>query len=174
MKSLFGVSHNAKIALIPVLAGILYLVLPKSSTKDKAGAATPTKVATESHRHKRTIRPPNPEAHAKEPIVWPEIRLEDLSGADPFDRRRMFPEQAIDPASATDIEKETFVSLNGEAGENASPFKTIAIQAIYESPQGVIAIIDGRMIHVGDRLEDGREVVGIYSDHIQVTTQSID
>jgi hypothetical protein len=172
MKSTFGGSPYVKVALIPILAGTLYLVWPKPAAKESV--ATATKSASDAGREKRTKRPSKPNTPVREPITWPKIRLEELSGANPFDRRQVFPEPAVEAVSASPIEGQKLVSLNSPLLGETAPLESIEIQAIYESPQGVVAIIGDRMIHVGDRLEDGREVLSIHSDHILVSLQAID
>ncbi len=159
-----------KIGMIPCLLGILYFVLPgKPPTPD--GIATQQK----SEPHGLPNSEPSQKSEGNESDAkaqWPAFQLSDLESVDPFDRRMIFPELSRTAASDPNaVDRQSLVAINSLPA--ASKSEPIKVQAVFQSPQGIAALVGDRVIHVGDQLADGTHVIGITPEQLVVAMPSI-
>ncbi len=156
-----------KIGMIPFLLGILYFVFPgKPPTLD--GNINESKTGPTESESSRI--PEVKELVAK--AQWPEYQLNDLKNVDPFDRSMIFPELSRSAASdPSALDRQSLVAINNSLA--ASKIEPIKVQAIFQSPQGIAALVGDRVVHVGDQLEDGTLVTEITSEQLVVAMPSI-
>jgi len=152
-----------KIGLIPLFGGILYYVLPgKQFVSDETATDPKSAVANSPATGKRSEQPDGRDFVSKR--EWPEFQLNELGNVDPFDKRMIFPESAPNFSDPSDSDKQTLVSTIGRSG--ASRLENIKVQAVFQSPKGITALVGENVIHVGDLLQDGTQVNGITPEHL--------
>ena len=152
-----------KIGLIPLFGGILYYVLPgNQSVPDNTANNPKNAVANSLTTGKRSEQPDGRDFVSKQ--EWPEFQLNELGNVDPFDKRMIFPESAPKRSDTSDSDKQTLVSTIGRSG--ASSLENIKVQAVFQSPKGIAALVGEHVIHVGDLLQDGTQVIGITPEHL--------
>ncbi|MCY2984072.1 MAG: hypothetical protein NTY15_10620 [Planctomycetota bacterium] len=173
MKKAWSKLDYLKIGMIPLLGGILYVVLPRNeigpgATASKAKILSDTVTSPKSKPSEHSV--------ASEPVStkkWPAFALGEFENVDPFDRRRIFPD--LSPkAPISDSVVSGFPSLVDAPGvPPKNSFTPIKIQAVFQSPKGIAALVGERVIHVGDRLEDGTEVIDITPEQLIVAPMSV-
>jgi hypothetical protein len=169
-----------KLGLIPVLAGVLYLVLydGATSTADHAAKQDPattkapdlTVEAETTHRIDENNSPPRM-ARDLQPTL-PLKRDEEVAEVDPFDRRMIFPEKesanTLDPLIANDDR-----SLVSSTGAKSISTATLKVQVVFQTRDGISAMLDDRIVRVGDLLEDGRQVIQITPQNLVLALPTI-
>ncbi len=163
-----------KLSLIPVLGVVLYHVLPSELMPSKQSAPEPSgkSGALAVTKPGSTSETLNNDIAAKGGLAttqWPKFSLRQLEGIDPFDRRRIFPELTPTPTLADPTQREGFlISTNVVPARNRlEPSK---IKAVFQSPFGNTALIGERIVRIGDRLEDGSEVISITPEELIVSS----
>ena len=157
-----------KAAVIPLLLAILYLVFSYNRTApvviDSGPAVAPTDPPTAKSE---------PELDAKliglsSKVQWPEFTHSELVNVDPFDRRMIFPETLAKamPTDPNDSEKQLLIGSHRPL--SANPLESFQVQAVFQSPQGIAALIGERIIRIGDRLNDGTHVIDITPQQLTV------
>ena len=173
MKKAWSKLDYLKIGMIPLLGGILYMVLPMNVNDPGATASNANPVAD-------TVTPPKSKPNERSVVSeqvsttkWPVFTLHEIENVDPFDRRRIFPE--LSPKAPTsDSTVSGFPSLVDVLGvPSKKSLMPIKIQAVFQSPKGIAALVDERVLHIGDRLEDGTEVIDITPEQLIVAPMSI-
>ena len=163
-----SIKTNLKIALIPVLGFLLlYLVLRGRIGSEESPIdplVTVTSDTTASSNRTQDQEKPLTSAQSD----WPEFQLNDLQNADPFDRRMIFPDLS---AITSSDQSNTLVGSNNQSSVGALP--TIKVQAVFQSPSGITALVDNRVLHIGDRLADGSEVIGITPEQLVLAKPNI-
>jgi hypothetical protein len=160
----------AKLALIPLLGAVLLYVLmgrPKTSNSISFPAssnATSTTIPTRT-----APKPSNANQYSATEVTWPTFSAAQIIHIDPFDRRRVFPEIPKAEATNTNVDGNNgkLVGYDSQAA-NTKKSESLKIQAIYQSPQGIAALVGDRIIRIGDRLDDGSRVTDITADKIVV------
>ena len=158
--------------MIPLLGGILYYVLiGTQSVPDEIATDPKNAVANSPAKGERSEKPDGRDFDSRQ--EWPEFQLSELSNVDPFDKRMIFPESAPKASSndPSDSDKQTLVSTIGRSG--ASRLENIKVQAVFQSPQGIAALVGEHVIHVGDLLQDGTQVIGITPEHLILASPTI-
>ncbi len=162
-----------KIAVIPILLAVLYSVLPKTSADPDRVSDIPKLATSEVLSGGRRMSGRNENASLNKMALrtrWPSFQLSDLGDVNPFDRRMIFADL---PAQATSVDG-TFTDKQSLVAVTALPLAkrlaAIRVQAVFQSPRGVAALVGERVIHVGDRLEDGTEVIGITPEQLEVAS----
>ncbi len=166
MKTNATPGDRLKLAIIPVLCLVLAAVLfwPDGqqgntvSAVDSAGGALPSLPQTSLHQ-------PLPEAMHR---PWPTAQLDDVVALDIFQTLRSQRPVVTSEAkiNATDPDP-----LNVTDDLDPVPAPRIAVgnlQAVYQDAQGMVAILDSRIVRVGDVLPDGTRVAAITSKEIFV------
>jgi hypothetical protein len=167
----------AKIALIPMLALVLYAVFPR--TENRENNAAQVKSASQLSRldnHSRIRVPNSTAALSKEKSTeWPSFSLSDISTIDPFDKGMIFPENAVSTTkeSSADSSQPTLVS-SPLLSHRATKVSDVKIQAIFRSSRGIAALVETKLIHVGDRLDDGTEVMEITPEKLIVIVPQVE
>lgn len=165
MSRFFG---YVKLGLIPVLAGVLFLVIREGATSTAVSTTTmgpaSTKVAAPIVEAETTNRNaenfPLPLIARDPQPTFASIRHEDIAHIDPFDRRMIFPEKT--PASTDDPSSENVdQSLVSSLGAKRKNAETLKVQVVFQTRTGISAMLDDRIVRVGDLLEDGRQVIQI-------------
>ena len=148
-----------KIGMIPLLLGVLYFVIPaKPSVPESDSTVAPTPSARSATNSRS-----DPNGPATK-VIWPTFSLVELKGTDPFDRRMLFPDLASQdaPSEANTAGQQVLVTTGASQVTQA----TYIVQAVFQSPTGIAALVGDRVIHVGDQLADGRLVLGITAEHL--------
>ncbi len=163
-----------KVAVIPLLLAILYMVFSYNRTAPVVIGSGPADAPADLPTAKS-----QPKLDAKlivlsSKVQWPEFSFTELVNLDPFDRRMIFPEPLAKamPTDPNDSEKHLLIGSNRPL--SASPLASFQVQAVFQSPQGIAALIGERIIRIGDRLNDGTHVIGITPQQLTVespTTQ---
>ena len=149
-----------KMGMISLLGGILYYVFPgRQSVPDQTATDPKIAVVNRPAKDQRREKPDGRALVSKQ--EWPEFQLSDLGKVDPFDKRMIFPESAPNSSLSepSDLDKQTLISTIGRS--RASRLENIKVQAVFQSPQGIAAMVGEHVIHVGDLLQDGTQVIGI-------------
>jgi hypothetical protein len=164
-----SMNNNLKIALIPALGLVLvYLVLRGRNGSEQSSVETPVRVA--DNETSRSIRSQEPTTPVTQAISnWQKFAIEDLPTTDPFDRRALFP--VLSAVATPSDSNNTLVGAPDRS--SAEVLKPIKIQAVFQSPSGITALVENRVIHIGDRLEDGSEVVGITPEQLLLVKPNI-
>ncbi|HUP78264.1 MAG TPA: hypothetical protein VM260_06825 [Pirellula sp.] len=152
-----------KIGMIPLFGGILYYVLSgNQSVPDITADNAKNGIANSPATGKLSEKPDGHDFVSKQ--EWPEFQLNGLENVDPFDKRMIFPESAPKFSDSSDSDKQTLVSTISRSG--ASRLENIKVQAVFQSPKGIAALVGEQVIHVGDLLQDGTQVIGITPEHL--------
>ncbi len=174
------VTGYVKLGLIPVLAGVLFLVLREgaTSTADRTTnigpaspkVAAPTVEAVTTNRNAENFPLPLIERDPQPTVAA--IRHEDIAHIDPFDRKMIFPEKAPtstdDPSS--EIDDRALVSSLGSKHKST---ETLKVQVVFQTRTGISAMLDDRIVRVGDLLEDGRQVIQITPESLVLAPPTI-
>lgn len=163
----------AKIATIPVLALVLYCVLPRDkniATDNKANSPS-DKVENRPARHGKYATADK--TMAKKP-EWPVYRALDIASTDPFDKTMIFPETVVHLDGKEPSDSSTQKLISSSTTTQTVKVSDVKIQAIFRSPKGFAALVDTRLIQVGDRLSDGAEVIEITPDNLIVAVPNMD
>ena len=162
------VTGYVKLGLIPVLAGVLFLVLRPGATSStisttNIGPASPIVAAPTVEAETTNQQAEKSSSHliarAPQP-TFTAIRHEDIAHIDPFDRRMIFPEK--EPANTDDSSSENDDrSLVSSLEAKSKSTETLKVQVVFQTRTGISAMLDDRIIRVGDLLEDGRQVIQI-------------
>lgn len=141
-----------RIALIPTLAAIL-LVLTRSLVTGDSQAVEA--LAMEKGEVNSLPTSVVPAATSK----WPEMKLADVIAFDPFELPKT--EQTRETTVVSSAMDQN--APNRSAAEAASVGE---VQAVYIDSRGTAALVDSKVMRVGDMLPDGRRIV-------EITTQGI-
>ncbi len=161
-----------KIGVIPFLLGILYLTLSaKPPTQD--ALTSESKAATHGNPHHEAGKTSKGTGNSKR-IPWPEFELSDLKKCDPFDRHMIFPALATQSAESESkpINRQSLVATHSQPFP--SKLEPIKVQAVFESPRGIAALVGDRVLHVGDQLSDGSQVMSITPEQLIVSSPGVD
>jgi len=175
MSQTYGVM---KWGLIPVLAGILYLVIRGNSTSsvDNATQSLPAgEVAALSKVENSTQTKsgsPNSPITASLKTAWPVVDLDEVAEVDPFDRSMIFPEiETKDiPESSNETDRQSFVSSLGTTTRTTESLK---VQIVFQTKFGTSAMVGDRLIRVGDSLDDGRRVIEITPESVVLSSSQV-
>ena len=162
-----------KIAAIPVLALVLYFVFPRT---ENSATHAKNDAQSASLDDRTRIRVQNSTASLrKEKTEWPNFNFSDVSTIDPFDKGMIFPESAASTTkeSSSDSSQQKLVS-SPLLTQQATKVSAVKIQAIFRSSRGIAALVDTRLIHVGDRLSDGTEVLEITPEQLIVVAPQME
>jgi hypothetical protein len=156
---------RAKVAAIPVLGLVLVAVvygnffrgpsqLPPPPRAPRGGVETATNL-------------PSPAASASKPLNahWPVIELESVVAHDPFLPLGYTPPtlNSVGRASADAAAKET--------ASTAAVARPPHLQAVYQHEGVTVAIVDARVVHVGDVLPGKGRVVELSSSGIKLAEE---
>ncbi len=157
-----------KVAMIPLLFGILYLVIRGARNEPSVVLTAPTNATPAISPAKGEQTQDTKESELSVKPQWPKFTFSELANVDPFDRRMIFPDPLAKalPTDPNDSEKQLLVGSNRPL--SASLLESLKIHAIFQSPQGIAALVDERIIHIGDRLKDGTQVIGITPEQLIV------
>jgi hypothetical protein len=153
-----------KIAMIPLLLGTLYFVLPKRTNAPESEPALASVVMPAQNE----LNPTVDSSGVRSKVAWPVHSSSEFGNADPFDRRMLFPELALQKAPSINdgSDQQVLVSANSSLDKTAA----CKIQAVFHSPVGIAALVGDRVVHVGDQLPDGRLVVGITAEQLVLSS----
>ena len=146
----------AKLALIPSLVLVLLVVLCWPTEDDADAAGQPVALVPGAAHPSPNKQPAG--ARSK----WPKARLEDILELNPFEP----------PPAPPTVEAlpETNDQRDAPSDEPAQrPMVPIGkLQAVYFDAHGAAAILDSKVIRVGDTLPNGRRIVEITSRGIKL------
>lgn len=157
-----------KIAMIPLLLAILYWVFSSNRTAPAVVGSVSADATSDFPTVKNAPKQDSKLKVLSSKVHWPEYSSNELVNVDPFDRRMIFPEPLAKamPTNSNDSEKHLLVGSNRPL--SASPLESFQVQAVFQSPQGIAALIGERIIRIGDRLKDGTQVIGITPQQLTV------
>lgn len=151
---------TVKIALIPVLGLILAGVVFWPG--DKAGL--PAAAVTHPPAAVKPSAAQPADSDGTRPS-WPAIRFEDLVAFNPLEPRGA-PVSAQTLAATTDDEYSDEEADAEETPVAQPPTVSRQLQAIYQDARGAAAIVDSRIVRVGDLLDDGSRVSAITAEGV--------
>jgi hypothetical protein len=131
--------ERCKLALIPVL-GLVFMAVMFWPSQPKS-ASSPAELA---------INNAIPKSAPLSPKVWPTATWEDVTAFNPFDP----------PPRPAPTEKSPSEATAHDSQPEPDSVEAPNIQAIYADQRGTIAIVDSRVVRVGDLL-GGRRIVAI-------------
>ncbi len=92
--------------------------------------------------------------------VWPRFQLEQIRGIDPFGSQTL--SIASETSQPTPGVSKSDTSVPNKDQRPRQPETHVRpVQAVFESPQGRAALIDHRLVRIGDQLPDGSYVLDI-------------
>ena len=141
-----------KTLLIPLLGVLLAGIIARNY---RLGSAAPTVLPLAGEWNRQELLVSTPASGG--PSTWPSYRWQDLEVLDPFDPQR-FEASRVGLPAATSTESSS--SPRPDGGE-AMAAAARQVQALLETSSGPTALLDGRMVRVGDVLEDGATVIHI-------------
>ena len=164
---------NIKLALIPILGGILYAVLPGDFLSSRSNLPESATGRDANDATKSVTDLPKPKSSMTEKVGstakdWPMFSEGNLEGVDPFDRRRVFPEVVPTPIESQASLREGVLVSNVEKAI-ATRLAPSQIKAIFQSPMGNTALIGDRVVRIGDRLDDGAVVINISPEEVVIS-----
>lgn len=152
-----------KVALIPVLGGVLAWVSLRDRLEDWMSSDAVTMSPADMGRlgdflATLAAAAAVPEDSARS--AWPVFQLEQIRGADPFGRQALNLDgptsNLLSGPSMSDASTPTMERRPSQPETQVRP-----VQAVFESPQGRAALIDHRLVRIGDQLPDGSHVLDI-------------
>ena len=160
-----------KLGLIPLLLGVLYCVIPRDNKETAATESSQQSAAKSNATAPREVQRTSTQVDITSLSAWPAFRSDDFADMDPFDRRMIVPEVLEPTVSNESSISDHEILVSNLARPEREPLK---IQAVFESPKGIVALVDDRVIQVGDQLEDGSKVIEITRDQIVVARTGIE
>ena len=156
-----------KIALIPILAATLIWNLSGSGTGSSnaspefAAEDTNASVSSGAARLDSLVESLPP---------WPQFSLEQLVKHDPFALNGELKSltSKLNPTVASELDEGSIQPTGGARMTLDELSKKNPVTAVIDGPRGRAAIIDSRIVRVGDVLEDGIRVVGIQKSGVIV------
>ena len=152
--------ERAKIALVPVLAGVLGVVVLQNG--DHAATPAPTTVAAPARRSAVETSTQAALLQVRQ-RSWPDVELNEILSRNPFALPSTSGSEKTAPVSddvsppPDVIDQEILLSI-----------ESLNLQAIYESDSGRSALVGTRVLHVGDRLGENLRVSDIRPDGVVI------
>jgi len=154
-------SARVRIALIPGLAAVLIGVLCWPSTEP--GSVEPSTVVTAA-----SPSAPQPASDPGLEQTWKDIEIAQAKENNPFAGLGLpNASQALElnPESAS---QQTPSNRSSSQLDDAATIRTLRVQAVLHTEDGFCAVIDGKVVRIGDSLPDGIKVLAISHDGIVV------
>lgn len=165
-------TDKRKIALIPILTGILIWNLSGSGDQADSGAtdnsATQSvEMLTEADGLSRQLRSNQNRALLKN---WPQFELEDMVKFDPFALSGALAERSglQDAERLLASQPEATSKISPDTPDETPDSMKNPVRAVAIGQHGAAALIDSRIVRVGDQLEEGIRVVAIERNAIIV------
>ena len=145
-------SPKLKYALIPVLAAILGYVL----IREDGDYAESTSL---SNNQKLNV------AAKIAPVEWPDFSVEEIALLQPFQTLKQLDDLG---AGGNAIGNDSF-PLEASGSDVASG--SVEVRAIFQTPNGAVALLGNRVVRVGDVLDDGRRITAIHAQGVEVSDE---
>ena len=144
-------STKVKLALIPILACILgYMMLSDT-------AYSPVASLINEQPKERLVG-------TSKKSAWPEFNLEEIALLQPFPTLK-----ELDRLDHADGLSEGTLNAEGTSSEVGTADASAQVRAIFQTPQGASALIGDHVYRVGDILPNGKWVVAIRADGVEVS-----
>jgi hypothetical protein len=151
-------SNLMRLLLIPVLCVVLLAVLCWPAAKQDTSASAPLQTSEDAVQKASEL----PSTKTKRP-EWPVATLSDVVAFDPFQPLNSL--ATVAPIEVQDNEPIDNINSNDDDALE-KPKSVVALQAIYFDKRGAAAILDSRVVRVGDVLANGSKVVGIHAQGV--------
>lgn len=163
-------SDKRKIALIPILVGILLWNLSGSGEDVKTAdrvVENSEKTLTEAESLIQQLKKSKEQASQKN---WPAFDLDEVVEFDPFSLVGTLAERSGLETNADLLKEESVADSesSAEAAESSDDPIENPLRAVAIGKNGAAALIDSRIVRVGDELEDGIRIVAIEQNAIVV------
>ena len=145
-------SPKLKYALIPVLAAILGYVL----IREDGDYVESTSL---SNNQKLNV------AAKIAPVEWPDFSVEEIALLQPFQTLKQLDDLG---AGGNAIGNDSF-PLEASGSDVASG--SVEVRAIFQTPNGAVALLGNRVVRVGDVLDDGRRITAIHAQGVEVSDE---
>ncbi len=145
-------SPKLKYALIPALAAILGYVL----IREDGDYAESTSL---SNNQKLNV------AAKIAPVEWPDFSVEEIALLQPFQTLKQLDDLG---AGGNAIGNDSF-PLEASGSDVASG--SVEVRAIFQTPNGAVALLGNRVVRVGDVLDDGRRITAIHAQGVEVSDE---
>lgn len=167
-----GQTDKRKMALIPVLAAFLIWNLTSSDDNSRQGSASESvsrtaQTLTEAEAMIAQLKKNQERAEQKN---WPHFELNDVLEFDPFslagtlaERSGVQPAEQLVAAADTAASNPSADSPPTEPDPKENPVRAVAI-----GRHGAAALVDSRIVRVGDEVEEGIRIVAIERNAIVV------
>ena len=171
-----------KLALIPVLVVIFILVLVWPSTGDNLPADDLETAGQETQQSHRTdaltegdAAGPSSVSMQRTQKTWPVIGLASILKHDPFALAPLLASRTVGVVSQEGPQQKIDSSQQEELikrlEERIATLQQKQVSVVFQSESGTVAIIDSKIVHEGDLLEDGVRIVKIRSDGVVLQIQ---
>ncbi len=137
--------------MIPVLGALLYWVINKDNNSDETNEAGFTNAKPTTTLNQPVEKP------SRRDIVWPDLTIEDLLQRNPFTR-------GIQIVKSDGVENQPVITTT------TGP-QQIEISVFMDSAQGPVAMIDGQIVHEGDRLANGQFITKLTPEYALISEQ---
>ncbi|MGE0610591.1 MAG: hypothetical protein AB7O62_26110 [Pirellulales bacterium] len=168
-------AERRKLALLALLA-VLFVVVLYWQFAGAGGSPAAADLAVA--RPPRTVYPAAiPESHGTARRDWPTADLSETIAHNPF---RM-PAQFIpppEPEQVVELDEQAVAAVEQAQAEpieeqlpavEPPPFQwPVKVQAVFVDARGAAAMVDSRVVRVGDRLESGARVIEIAPGHVML------
>jgi hypothetical protein len=157
-----------KLALVPLLGGVLFWLSMRERLESWMAVAdlpvSPTEMGKLSDFLATAVGSPAALSDSSRP-AWPVFQLEQIRGVDPFDPRRLIINGLTSNLMGEGGQADALARPSG-LQEKQPETRVRPVQAVFESPRGRSALVDQRLVSVGDQLPDGSQVLDISTDGI--------
>jgi hypothetical protein len=162
--------QRLKLAAVPVLAAILWMVFPSSP---KAAPEEP--LVELNNEHPKSKRPrASGRAMSGEGASMPTLSLADALRFDPF----AVPESMQEPVEQPAPAEEVVTDAAPAQPEPPTPvvsfdhLQSLEVSAVIQGPRGAAAIVGSKAVRVGDLFEPGVRVVEIQPDRVLLRVEN--
>ena len=159
-----------KIALIPILTIVLVWNLSTGDKKPLEAATvadTADKaVVTNSLDSSPALSEPQPAQFATKP--WPAVNSETIAEFDPFALSGELEQRSTVPAAPEESQAVTSIDEDQTEQQIQEALSHLQLQGIFKGRNGAAALIDSRIVRIGDEIKPGLRVVQITASGIVV------
>ncbi|WP_166831007.1 hypothetical protein [Thalassoroseus pseudoceratinae] len=152
-------SQTIKLLLIPVLGFVLFSVVFEDEGFNEQQSLAPRKSNSQASKQDK------PSSNSKQALTvlppWPSCCLDDMLAHNPFHIPKPPP---VEPDSTTEPDEDESAPVT----PSATTLQTLRVTAVVSGQNGMMALVNNRMVQVGDTLDNGLVVVGIDENAITV------
>ena len=159
-----------KLALIPILATILIWTLSSSADEPLDSVAAAETTADPNSADLLGSPPAQREFRNSGPASrpWPAVDHRTIAEFDPFTLTGELEQRSTLPPAAQEPHEVAALAEDHNEQQITKALSEVQLQGIFNGQQGPVALVDSRMVRIGDEIKPGLRVVEITSDGIVV------